>query len=61
MTKQTELLMKFSSDILKIIDDDLENELSRGDLQGVVEAVIYKTLDAGYDEGYIQGTSETNK
>jgi hypothetical protein len=38
--EEIRIVMKYSDKILNIIDNNLQDELSRGDLQGMCEAII---------------------
>ncbi len=43
MDNKTRIMMKYSDKVLKLIDEKAYDEMPRGDLQGVIEAIILNT------------------
>ena len=51
MDNKTKVVMELSDRILKIIDEKVFREVSRGNLQGIIEAVIMTAYAEGKQEG----------
>ncbi|MDD5665668.1 MAG: hypothetical protein PHI09_05760 [Candidatus Omnitrophica bacterium] len=50
------VLLKYQNDLLDIINDS--QEFTTSDLQGVLEAIIYKIYQEGYHDGVNDMTSQ---
>jgi len=57
MDNRTKVVMEQSDKVLEIIEKREFNEMTRGDLQGVIEAIISKA----YYEGKADGLAEAIK
>lgn len=54
----THSLIEYESDILKLIDEQIEEKVSRGDLQGIVSVIVHKIFIAGKKSAILRRSNE---